>query len=79
MFFDKNTELVIEDEVFDKTPSLKYYNKSRKVLKMKRVFVKPRLEVLGDSNHPQSIPNLETIKAAGVPPNYQKEGGLHYL
>ncbi|KAK0172426.1 hypothetical protein PV328_005743 [Microctonus aethiopoides] len=78
MFFDKNTEPVIEDEVFDKTPSLKYYNKSKKVLKMKRVFVKPRLEVLGDSNHPQSIPNLETIKAAGVPPNYQKEALLFW-
>ncbi|KAK0179409.1 hypothetical protein PV327_005165 [Microctonus hyperodae] len=76
MFFEKNTDPVIEDEVFDKISTLKYYNKSRKILKMKRVFVKPRLEVLGDSNHPQSIPNLETIKAAGVPPNYQEEALL---
>lgn len=73
MFFDKENDPKIDDPVFDKPSTLRYYKKSRKILKMKRVFVNPRLEILGDSNHPKCIPNIETIKEAGVPPKYQND------
>lgn len=75
MLFDKdNPEM--NDPVFDKTPNLRYNTKTKKILKMKRVFVKPRLEVLGDSNCSNCIPNMETIKEAGVPPKYQQDALL---
>lgn len=46
---------------------------------MRRAFVVPRNEVVGDSKHPQCIPNLEIIKKAGVPLKYQDEGILSTL
>ena len=74
MFFRKDNKSTVEDPVFEVAPTVKYLTKTRKVLKMQRVFVTPRTEVLGDSKHNECIPNLETIKKAGVPPKYQKDG-----
>lgn len=74
MFFEKDDNPKVDDEVFDKVPSLKYYAKTRKLLKMQRVFTKPRVEVLGDSEHESCIPNTDTLSQAGVPPKYQEEG-----
>lgn len=73
MFFDKDDQPVINDPVFDQVPTLKYFGKTRKVLKMQRVFVKQRVEVLGDSEHSKCIPNIDTIKEAGIPPMYQSQ------
>lgn len=64
----------MDDIVFDKVPTLKYFAKTRKVLKMQRVFTKPRAEVFGDSEHNNCIPNIDTLAQAGVPPKYQEEG-----
>lgn len=74
MFFEKDDNPKVDDEVFDKVPTLKYFTKTRKLLKMQRVFMKPRVEVLGDSEHDSCIPNIETLSQAGVPPKYQEEG-----
>ena len=74
MFFDKDNHATVDDPVFEMAPTLKYMAKTRKVLKMQRVFVTPRTEVLGDSEHKDCIPNLDTVKQAGVPPKYQEEG-----
>lgn len=74
MFFEKDDNPKVDDEVFDKVPSLKYFAKTRKLLKMQRVFTKPRVEILGDSEHDSIIPNTETLSQAGVPPKYQEEG-----
>lgn len=41
---------------------------------MQRAFVAPRYEVMGDSEHIKCVPNMDTIKEAGVPPKYQEEG-----
>lgn len=41
---------------------------------MKRIFVKPRVEVLGNSEHPSCMPNMKTIQDFGIPPDYQKNG-----
>ncbi|XP_033227392.1 uncharacterized protein LOC117179568 isoform X2 [Belonocnema kinseyi] len=73
MFFEKDKNATVDDPVFEVAPTLKYMTKTRKVLKMQRVFVTPRTEVLGDSEHSDCIPNFETIKQAGVPPKYQEE------
>ncbi|KAL2719104.1 putative serine/threonine-protein kinase dyrk1 [Vespula squamosa] len=73
MFFEKDDKPVVDDPIFDQTPTLKYFGKTRKVLKMQRVFVKQRTEVLGDSEHNKCIPNIDTIKQAGVPPMYQSQ------
>ncbi|XP_078045804.1 uncharacterized protein LOC144474606 [Augochlora pura] len=73
MFFAKNDTLVADDPVFDEIPSLKYFDKTRKILKMQRIFIKPRTEVLGDSDQYQCIPNLNTLQIAGVPCRYQEE------
>lgn len=73
MFFDKDDQPVINDPVFDQVPTLKYFGKTRKVLKMERIFVKQRVEVLGDSEHSKCIPNIDIIKEAGVPPMYQSQ------
>ncbi|KAI4486635.1 hypothetical protein M0804_006005 [Polistes exclamans] len=73
MFFDKDDQPVVNDPVFDQVPTLKYFGKTRKVLKMQRVFVKQRVEVLGDSEHSKCIPNIDTIKEAGIPPMYQSQ------
>lgn len=73
MFFEKDDNPKVDDEVFDKVPSLKYFAKTRKLLKMQRVFTKPRVEILGDSEHDSCIPNTETLSQAGVPPRYQEE------
>ncbi|XP_043254498.1 uncharacterized protein LOC122398564 [Colletes gigas] len=73
MFFTKNDTSVVDDPVFDVAPDLKYFAKSKKFLKMQRVFMKPRTEVLGDSEHCKCIPNLDTLKQAGVPHRYQTE------
>ena len=74
LFFDKDDNPQTEDPVFDKVPSLKYFGKTRKILKMQRAFLLPRYEVVGDSENSQCIPNIETIKEAGVPQRYQEEG-----
>ncbi|CAL1675433.1 unnamed protein product [Lasius platythorax] len=73
MFFEKDDDPRVDDVVFDKVPTLKYFAKTRKVLKMQRVFTKPRVEVLGDSEHDSCIPNIDTLSQAGVPPKYQEE------
>lgn len=41
---------------------------------MQRAFVMPRYEVVGDSEHSRSVPNIDTIKEAGIPMKYQEEG-----
>lgn len=74
MFFEKDDDPHVDDVVFDKVPTLKYFAKTRKVLKMQRIFTKPRVEVLGDSEHDNCIPNIDTLSQAGVPPKYQEEG-----
>lgn len=79
MFFEKDDKPVVDDPIFDQTPTLKYFGKTRKVLKMQRVFVKQRTEVLGDSEHSKCIPNTDTIKQAGVPPMYQSQGILNQI
>ncbi|EGI67212.1 PREDICTED: general transcription factor 3C polypeptide 6 isoform X1 [Acromyrmex echinatior] len=73
MFFEKDDNPKVDDEVFDKVPTLKYSAKTRKLLKMQRVFTKPRVEVLGDAEHESCIPNEEMLAQAGVPPKYQEE------
>nr|XP_012225219.1 PREDICTED: general transcription factor 3C polypeptide 6 [Linepithema humile]XP_012225220.1 PREDICTED: general transcription factor 3C polypeptide 6 [Linepithema humile] len=73
MFFEKDDNPQVDDVVFDKVPNLKYFAKTRKVLKMQRVFTKPRVEVLGDSEHDGCTPNIDTLSQAGVPPKYQDE------
>lgn len=75
MYFEDDDNPKVTDSEFDKTiPNIKYYNKSRKVLKMQRVFVEPNLDVLGDSEEAKCKPNLETVQEAGVPPIYQQAG-----
>ncbi|CAL7948072.1 unnamed protein product [Xylocopa violacea] len=73
MFFTKNDNSVVDDPVFDVAPNFKYFAKTRKFLKMQRIFIKSRTEVLGDSEHNQCVPNLNTLKQAGIPFQYQKE------
>ncbi|KAJ8681473.1 hypothetical protein QAD02_017260 [Eretmocerus hayati] len=73
LFFDKDDNPVIDDPVFDKVPQLKYFAKSRKLLRMQRAFIVPRYEVVGDSQHSKSIPNMDTLSEAGVAPKYQDE------
>lgn len=73
MFFEKDNNVQVDDIAFDKVPNLKYLAKTRKILKMQRVFTKPRVEVLGDSEHNGCIPNTDTLSQAGVPPKYQEE------
>ncbi|XP_014204490.1 DNA ligase 1 [Copidosoma floridanum] len=73
LFFEKDKNPEFDDQIFDKIPSLKYYNKTRKLLKMQRAFLVPKYEVVGDSKHSECIPNVETLKEAGVPPKYQEE------
>lgn len=74
MFFEKDDNPHVDDVVFDKVPTLKYFAKTRKVLKMQRVFTKPRVEIFGDPEHDSCIPNTDTLSQAGVPPKYQEEG-----
>lgn len=73
MFFTRDDTLVPDDPLFDDISNLKYFAKTRKTLKMQRIFIKPRTEVLGDSSHHQCVPNLETVQLAGVPCRYQEE------
>lgn len=73
MFFTRNDTLVADDPLFDDIRSLEYFAKTRKILKMQRIFVKPRTEVLGDSDHHQCVPNSKTLQLAGVPCRYQEE------
>ncbi|XP_029661278.1 general transcription factor 3C polypeptide 6 [Formica exsecta] len=73
MFFEKDDNPHVDDVVFDKVPTLKYFAKTRKVLKMQRVFTKPRAEIFGDPEHDSCIPNTDTLSQAGVPPKYQEE------
>lgn len=63
-----------DDPVFDDIPSLTYFTKTKKILKMQRIFIKSRAEVLGDSSHHHCIPNLKTLRLAGVPCRYQEKG-----
>ncbi|KAG8034505.1 hypothetical protein G9C98_007581 [Cotesia typhae] len=72
LFFKKDPNAVIDDPVFDKANNIKYFGKVDKILKMKRIFVKPRVEVLGNSEHPSCMPNMKTIQDFGIPPDYQK-------
>nr|XP_031844147.1 uncharacterized protein LOC116432025 [Nomia melanderi] len=73
MFFVKNDNFMPDDPVFDDIPSLTYFTKTKKILKMQRIFIKSRTEVLGDSTHDRCIPNLKTLRLAGVPCRYQEE------
>lgn len=79
MFFEKDDDPPVDDVIFDKIPTLKYFTKTRKVLKMQRVFTKPRAEVFGNSEINSCIPNVDTLSQAGVPPKYQEEGMGVYL
>ncbi|KAG7197770.1 hypothetical protein KM043_001588 [Ampulex compressa] len=73
MFFEKDNCPIVDDYTFDTIPTQKYFAKTRKVLKMQRIFTKSRTEVLGDSEHVKCIPNMDTLAQAGVPPTCQKE------
>ncbi|KAF3422822.1 hypothetical protein E2986_09664 [Frieseomelitta varia] len=73
MFFAKNDNTIVDDPVFDVAPNFKYVAKTRKFLKMQRIFIKPRTEVLGDSQNNQCIPNSDTLMQAGIPFQYQEE------
>ncbi|XP_066595235.1 uncharacterized protein [Prorops nasuta] len=73
LFFEEDKNPTVDDPIFDINPTLKYFQKTKKLLKMQRVFTKQHTEVLGDSQHPDCIPNLKTINEAGVPPKYQKD------
>lgn len=74
MFFTKNDNPMIDDPVFDAAPNFQYFAKTRKFLKMQRIFTKSRTEVLGDSENNECIPNPNTLKQAGIPFQYQEEG-----
>lgn len=74
MFFEKDDDPHVDDVVFDKVPTLKYFAKTRKVLKMQRVFSKPRTEIFDNPAVDSCIPNIDTLAQAGVPPKYQDEG-----
>lgn len=74
MFFTKNDKPMVDDLVFDTAPNFKYFAKTRKFLKMQRIFTKSRTEVLGDSENNECIPNPNTLKQAGIPFQYQEEG-----
>ena len=73
MFFTSDDTSVVNDPVFDAASNLKYFAKTRKFLKMQRIFIKPRTEVLGDSEDSQCIPNLNTLKQAGIPIRYYEQ------
>lgn len=74
MFFEKDNNPHVDDAVFDKIPTLKYFAKTRKILKMQRVFTKPKVEIFGDSEQNGCVPNIDTLSQAGVPPKYQEDG-----
>lgn len=74
MFFEKDKNPRVDDPVFDATPTLKYCAKTRKLLKMQRIFVEQKSKLLGDSNDKHCVPNMETINGAGIPPRYQEAG-----
>lgn len=76
MFFTSDDTCAVNDHVFDAASNLKYFAKTRKFLKMQRIFIKPRTEVLGDSEDPQCIPNFSTLKQAGIPLRYYEQGML---
>lgn len=65
---------MVDDPVFDAAPNFQYFAKTRKFLKMQRIFTKSRTEVLGDSENNECIPNPNTLKQAGIPFQYQEEG-----
>ncbi|OAD57033.1 hypothetical protein WN48_02832, partial [Eufriesea mexicana] len=73
LFFMKHDKSIVDDPVFDIVPNFKYFGKTRKFLRMQRIFIKSRTEVLGDSENDQCIPNLNTLKQAGIPFQYQKK------
>ncbi|XP_076232065.1 uncharacterized protein LOC143177785 [Calliopsis andreniformis] len=73
MFFVRDDDSVVNDPVFDATSNLRYFAKTRKSLKMQRIFIKSRTEFLGDSEHNECIPNLDTLKQAGVPLRYHEQ------
>lgn len=80
MFLDKNDNKEQADDPFcENTASKKYYCKTRKVLKMRRIFSTPRTEFLDNNDDPQCNPNPEQVKAAGVPVKYQEEGTVQLL
>ncbi|XP_033184689.1 uncharacterized protein LOC117154112 isoform X1 [Bombus vancouverensis nearcticus] len=78
MFFTKNDNPMIDDPVFDAAPNFQYFAKTRKCLKMQRIFTKSRTEVLGDSENNECIPNPNTLKQAGIPFQYQEEALLFW-
>ena len=51
MFFEKENKKPVEDE-FETEPNIKYVAKTRKVLKMERIFVTPK-------NQDESIVNID--------------------
>ncbi|XP_014477962.1 PREDICTED: general transcription factor 3C polypeptide 6 [Dinoponera quadriceps] len=73
MFFEKDDDPHVDDAIFDKVPTLKYFAKTRKMLKMQRVFAKPRTEIFGNPEINNCIPNIDMLSQAGVPPKYQEE------
>jgi len=74
MFFEKDNNPHVDDVVFDKIPTLKYFGKTRKILKMQRVFTKPRVEIFGNSEQNACMPNIETLSQAGIPPKHEEDG-----
>ncbi|XP_043791185.1 uncharacterized protein LOC122714162 isoform X1 [Apis laboriosa] len=78
MFFTKTNDSAISDPVFDIAPNFKYFAKTKKFLKMQRIFIKSRTEVLGDSENNQCIPNSYTLKQAGIPLQYRTEALLFW-
>lgn len=73
MFFEGDKNPHVDDAVFDVTPTLKYMAKTRKVLRMNRVFVETKTDLLGDSSNPDCLPSIEATKKAGIPLRYQEE------
>ncbi|EZA56373.1 hypothetical protein DMN91_010300 [Ooceraea biroi] len=73
MFFEKDDNPHVDDPVFDKIPTLKYFAKTRKILKMQRVFTKPKAEIFGNSEQDGCAPNIDALSQAGVPPKYQED------
>lgn len=74
MFFEKDNNPCVDDVIFDKIPTLKYFAKTRKILRMQRVFTKPKVEIFGNSEQSAREPDMETLAQAGVPPKYQEDG-----
>ncbi|EFN83196.1 general transcription factor 3C polypeptide 6 [Harpegnathos saltator] len=73
MFFEKDDDPHVDDIIFDKVPTLKYFAKTRKLLKMQRVFAKPKVELFDNPDISNCIPNINALSQAGVPLKYQQD------